>query len=114
MLRIDPEMTILALLELLANASHFRADNSKTVIKASAQGAAVCVTLREHCLHPPAVAPEDWGLQPLLSTRRGAYGLGLFRVRRIVELQGGSFEVRYADPEQTLISSVTLPVASPS
>ncbi len=114
LLRIDPDMTMLALLELLANASHFRAGDAKTIIEAAVQGEMALVTLREHSPQPPAIPMEDWGCHPLLSTRRGAYGLGLFRVRHIVESQGGCFAARYDAPAQTLVSTVTLPAASPS
>lgn len=31
---------------------------------------------------------EDWGRKPFVSARRGHYGLGLFRVRRLLEAQG--------------------------
>ena len=68
-------------------------------------------------LHPPGSyrrcagdRPERWG-EPLLSGRRGAYGLGLFRVRRILETQGGELSFVFSAAENLLTTTATLPGA---
>ena len=110
-LSVDPETTMSALLELLANALRFGGEDADIRFTVAAGPAAAVVTLRETPTPPPVILLETWGRSPLLSTRRGAYGLGLFRVRRILESQGGSYGVEYAASDQTLTTRVTLPLA---
>ena len=110
-LSIDPETTMWAFLELLANALRFGGKEAAIAVAASANVDAVAVTLVETPCSPPAVALETWGRRPLLSTWRGAYGIGLFRVRRILESQGGSYHVEYSASDETLTTRVTLPLA---
>jgi signal transduction histidine kinase len=112
-LAIDPELSLSALLELLANALHFGGERAAIGFLAEARpDGGVTVTLRESLDTPPAIAPEDWGLTPLLTTRRNAYGLGLFRVRRIVAAQGGSLDVEYSAGNRVLATAITLPGGS--
>ena len=110
-LSVDPETTMSAFLELLANALRFGGEGSAVTFTGTVDAGAAVVTLRETPSPPPAIPPQAWGRSPLLSTRRGAYGLGLFRVRRILESQGGSYRVEYTAPDQTLTTRVTLPLA---
>ncbi len=108
-LTIDPELSLKALLEVLGNALHFSGEAAVVRFLAEARpgGGGVAVTVRETQPVPPAIPLEDWGRAPLLTTRRNAYGLGLFRVRQIVEAQGGALSVAYS--EQILATSITLP-----
>lgn len=115
-LHVDPELTITALRELLANADHF-ADQTLPRFSCIVTGGdtAVEFTLKEPRTALPGTALEDWGRTPLASTRRGAYGLGLFRARRILEAQGGGLKVSYSATQQLLETTATLPcTASPS
>ena len=110
-LSVDPETTMSALLELLANALRFSSEGTEIIFAVALDAAAAAVILRESQPAAPAIPLEDWGRSPLLSTRRGAYGLGLFRARRIVEAQGGSYGVEYSAAEQALTTRITLPLA---
>jgi signal transduction histidine kinase len=110
-LSIDPETTMSAFLELLANALRFGGETTAIIMTASVDADRVAVTLRETPSPMPAFPLEAWGRSPLLSSRRGAYGIGLFRVRRILESQGGSYRVEYSAFDQTLTTRVTLPLA---
>lgn len=111
---IDPELMLIAFLEILANAMHFgRVPLAMSFdATAAAGGAALTVTLREHPEAAPALPCAEWGRTPLFTTRRGAYGLGLFRVRRIVEMHGGEYSAAYAENTGVLTTSVTLPAAA--
>ena len=110
LLAVDPELTINALLELLSNAVHFTRGESEPVqVQASISGEALVFALVESQTAAPTVTPEQWGRTPLLTTRRGAYGLGLFRVRRCLESQGGTLDVQYSAEQHTLTTRVTLP-----
>ena len=109
-LEVDPELSLSALLELLANAIHFGGESPAISLLAEAPAAGgITVTLRESHSQPPAVAAGDWGRTPLLTTRRGAYGLGLFRVRRIIEAQGGTLRADYSAANNVLTTMISLP-----
>ncbi len=111
-LKVDPDLTINALLELLANGLHFtRAEALPIRVQVSAIDGGVSFLLQEPQQTEPTVTPEEWGRAPLLTTRRGAYGLGLFRVRRGLESQGGTLDVEYSSAQQSLTTRVTLPGA---
>ena len=110
-LAIDPETTMSAFLELLANALRFGGKETAISMTASANADAASISLVETPSSPPTVALEAWGRSPFLSSRRGAYGIGLFRVRRILESQGGSYHVEYSASGQTLTTRVILPLA---
>ena len=109
MLSVDPELTLNALLELLSNALSF-ADDTTSRFRATVTATAdkATVTLQEPRASQPGVTLQDWGRAPLLTTRRGAYGLGLFRVRRAIEAQGGELEVDYSPENQMLTTKVAL------
>jgi signal transduction histidine kinase len=111
---IDPELTLGALLEILANALQFGSacEASITFLAEERAGGSVVMQVREAQPMPPAVSPADWGRAPLLTTRNSAYGLGLFRVRRIIEAQGGSLEADYAAGSSVLTTTITLPGAA--
>ena len=54
---------------------------------------------------------ENWGRQPLRGVSRGQYGLGLHRVRAIIEAHGGTMHARYDQKESMLITTCNLPVS---
>ena len=110
-LSVDPESTMSAFLELLGNALRFGGGQAALTFSASATAAGLVAALREAPAAPPTLPPEGWGRRPLLSTRRGAYGLGLFRARRILEMQGGTYHAEFSAPAEELTTRVTLPLA---
>ena len=107
---VDPDVTLNAVLELLNNALHF-ADAGTPVRCGLREESGEFVCSVKETLGAPAGSPENWGRLPLESTRRGAYGLGLFRARRGLEAQGSRLEFRYLPEEKSLIATVTLPGA---
>jgi K+-sensing histidine kinase KdpD len=109
-LLIDPELTLSALLEVLGNALHFGGarETSITFLAEARADGSVVLELREPQSEPPGVSPADWGRAPLLTTRRNAYGLGLFRVRQIIGAQGGSLQAEYAAGAGVLTTAITL------
>jgi len=54
---------------------------------------------------------ENWGRQPLGKVRQGHYGLGLNRVRAILEAHGGDLRVQYDPTASALVSTITLPIS---
>ena len=109
MLSVDPELTINALLELLVNAMHFAQKDAQPIrVQISSTVEHTVFLVEESQTVTPSVPTHDWGRTPLLTTRRGAYGLGLFRVRRCLETQGSTLEANYSADDQLLTTEVTL------
>ena len=109
-LLVDPDASIVAVLELFANLVRFVG----TPIRCTAAVADgfLTFTLQERPSTPLSAPTEQWGREPLLSTRRGAYGLGLFRATRLLESQGGTLRAAYSAPDNLLTTTVTLPLAA--
>lgn len=109
-LQIDPLITQQALLELFANAFHHERDVKEIKAKACVDGENFVFELRE----PKAkfeLSTADWGREPLRYLSHGHYGLGLNRIRLIVEAHQGTFSADYDSATATLTSKVTLPIA---
>jgi len=94
-IEMDFEQLIAALSEVLQNAWQFRGSADAPVeFHARPAGDEFVFEIRAPLSHPaePALPPECWGVEPLVSTRRGGYGLGLFHARRIISALGGRVE----------------------
>jgi nitrogen-specific signal transduction histidine kinase len=52
-----------------------------------------------------------WGRAPLVTTRRGGYGLGLYHARQLFTLHGGDVEFRSNPEKSAVVSRITLPLA---
>ena len=110
-IEIDPQLLQEAILELFANAfCHGRGAGPIHVTAATLDGQFI-FTLREPKTEFDGLT-ERWGMEPFSKVKHGHYGLGLSRVRRIVEAHGGSFSARYDSAAATLITSVVLPLAA--
>jgi two-component system sensor histidine kinase TctE len=108
-LQIDPQLMQEAILELFTNAfGHDRAEGNLTVYS----------RVEDDCfvfeLQEPkksfATLTDSWGQQPLLKVGRGHYGLGLHRVRTIVENHQGQLQAHYVSATSSLHTKITLPL----
>jgi K+-sensing histidine kinase KdpD len=110
-LEIDPQLFQEVFVELFANAfQHDRAEGA-LVARARINDGRFLFTLHE----PKSVFSSDtknWGREPLRNIKQRHYGLGLNRVRAIIEAHGGELQVQYDPKAATLISTVTLPVST--
>ena len=107
---IDPQLLQLALLELFANA--FRHDPSGDALKVTARIEDNLFVLRLHESKKRFdLTLENWGREPLRKVGQGHYGLGLNRVRVIVEAHGGTFGAHYDPATSTLTTTIKLPVS---
>jgi K+-sensing histidine kinase KdpD len=109
-LEIDPQLMQLALLELFDNAFYHEPGDGKLAVDARVEGDRFVFELREP-KKTFAALTENWGRQPLLRVGRGHYGLGLHRVRVIVEAHQGQLQARYVSATSSLHTSVTLPLS---
>lgn len=111
---VDPELVLSACLELLANATQFAKEGSSMTVKMESASLGVDILIEQTLAEELADSPTDWGKSPLQSTRRGAYGLGLFRARRSLAAQGANLDFVHAAEKGVLLTKVTLRAVVPS
>jgi len=112
MLNIDPQLFQEVFVELFANAFQHDRGNGALIARASISDGKFVFRLHE----PKAVFSsntQNWGREPLRNIRQRHYGLGLNRVRAIVEAHGGKLQAQHDLKAATLISTMTLPISSP-
>lgn len=110
---VDVEMFFGALTELFHNAFQFRGNGAKIDVWVGIEEGQFVVEIHEK-KPAPATPPEHWGEQPFVTSRRSAYGLGLFRVRRSVAAHRGNLSFSYDSSRTLLKSRVALPTATPT
>jgi K+-sensing histidine kinase KdpD len=109
MLNVDPQLLQETFIELFANA--FRHNRGKGVLVATAKidNNQFLFTLEE----PKArfdLPTDNWGREPLRQISQGHYGLGLNRVRAIIEAHGGELYAQHNPEHSTLITRLSLPL----
>lgn len=106
--QIDLHQTLSAAIAVLRNAFQFREEGAAVrVIGSSQSGQAVLEVRESKTILQDEVPPEQWGVEPLRSTRPGGYGLGLHQARQIAEAQAGSLETSFTGSE--LVTRIALP-----
>src|SRR5262245_331485 len=106
-LNVDPQLFKEVFVELFANAFQHDRGKGALVARARISDGRFVFTLHE----PKAVFSSDtqtWGREPLRHIRQRHYGLGLNRVRAIIEAHGGELLVRYEPTAETVVSTVAL------
>jgi Osmosensitive K+ channel histidine kinase len=110
-LNIDPQLFQEVFVELFTNAFQHDRGKGALVARARISDGRFLFTLQE----PKVVFSSDtqnWGREPLRNIRQRQYGLGLNRIRAIIEAHGGELQAEF-DPEAAmLVSTVVLPVSS--
>ena len=112
MLNVDPQLFQEVFVELFANAFQHDRGNGAFVARARLSDGTFVFSLEES----KAVFSSDtrnWGREPLRHIRQRHYGLGLNRVRAIIDAHGGKLQAQYDPKAATLISTMTLPIPSP-
>ena len=110
-LNVDPQLLQEVFTELFANA--FRHDRGKGPLLAKGK-------IDNHqflfTLHEPKdrfdLATQNWGREPIRQISQRHYGLGLNRVRCIVEAHGGKLHAQYDPNVSALVTTLTFPVAT--
>jgi K+-sensing histidine kinase KdpD len=110
MLNVDPQLLLQAFSEIFANA--FQHDRGKGALIATARSdrKRFVFSLREPKTRFES-STENWGREPFQKITRGHYGLGLNRVRVIMEAHGGEMHAEYDPKGSTLLTRLTLPLA---
>jgi K+-sensing histidine kinase KdpD len=110
-LNIDPQLLLPAFLELFANAFRHGASDAAISVSAQTENGRFVFLLREP-KQSFERSTDNWGREPFHSVSQGHYGLGLHRTRGIIEAHGGQLKARYEQETSSLVTTVTLPVAS--
>jgi two-component system sensor histidine kinase ResE len=109
-LNIDPQLFQEVFSELVGNALRHDRGKGALVAEVSINDERLLFTLRE-----PKTAfslnTQNWGREPLRKTSQRHYGLGLNRVRTIIEAHGGELQAQYDAEAGTLVSTVVVPVS---
>jgi signal transduction histidine kinase len=109
-LNIDPQLLQEAIIELFANAFQHDRGKGALVAEAKIDKKRFLITLREPKI-PFESSTENWGCEPLRKVSQGHYGLGLNRVRTIVEAHGGEMHAQYDPKASTLVTTLILPLS---
>lgn len=103
--KVDIQMMASVFLELLKNAAT-HSKHAPITISVQKQGDLVRFEMRETKESP--VDTTEWG-KPFYSTERNTYGLGLWTVYNMVQVNEGEFQQQYIPAEKVLTSTITLP-----
>jgi len=110
-LNIDPQLFQEVFVELFANAFQHDRGNGPVVARARISDGRFLFSL-----HEPKAAfsseTQKWGREPFRNIRQRHYGLGLNRVRAIIEAHGGELQAQYDPKAATLVSTMALPMSS--
>jgi len=99
-LELDLNQTLAALMAVLNNAFQCRQEGASVRVMGAMEGGRAVIEVREaKPTFESQTPPEQWGAEPLRSTRSGGYGLGLYHARQIAVAQGGSLETSYTGSE---------------
>jgi K+-sensing histidine kinase KdpD len=107
---VDPQQLQHAFLEVFRNAFEYEKGEGAISAVAKIDNGKLVFNLRE----PKAdfeLATDNWGRQPLGKVRQGHYGLGLNRVRGILEAHGGDLRAQFDPKASELVTSITLPIS---
>ena len=108
-LNVDPQLLQETLTELFANAFRHNRGKGQLVATAKIDNNQFLFTLEE----PKArfnLPTDNWGREPLRTISQGHYGLGLNRVRAIVDAHGGELHAQHNPENSTLITRLSLPL----
>jgi signal transduction histidine kinase len=109
---VDIDMFFRGLAEFFKNACQFREANRPIEVHVDAEDGMMVLKLVEGKSSVPS-PPETWGHDPLISTRRGGFGMGLFYAHQVIALHGGEVAVTFDSAMEQLTTRVSLPLAVP-
>jgi K+-sensing histidine kinase KdpD len=110
-LKIDPNHLLEALLEIFENAFLHGRGEGKLIALARVRDRRFFFELREPKKQFDR-STENWGAAPLSRISHAHYGLGLYRVRTILEAHHGQLSASYDSSASVLVITAELPVLS--
>jgi K+-sensing histidine kinase KdpD len=110
MLSIDPELLTWAFIEFFANAFQHGRGEGNLLAAARIERKQFIFTLQEP-KEQFGLSTENWGHEPMRQISQGHYGLGLNRVRIILEAHSGEMHAHYDSSASMLITTLTMPLA---
>lgn len=108
-LNADPQLLEQAFVELFTNAFRHERNVKSIKAKVSIENDRFVFALQE----PKArfeLSTDKWGHEPLRNVNQGRYGLGLNRMRIILETHDGNLEARFDRASSVLATTITLPL----
>ena len=105
---VDVERFGEAMIEIFQNAFQFREKGKAPAFRSSISENHLRLEVIEEKSAP--VDPTEWGTAPLVTTRRGGYGLGLFNARRIIAMHQGVWSARFDSKAAALVTRVSIPI----
>jgi len=99
-----------ALAEFFKNAWQWREKDGVIEADWSCRKGLLVLKLTEPKTAAP-LEPEKWGLEPLVSTRRGGFGMGLYYARQVIRKHRGGVEFAFNAAKGEFMTHVTLPLA---
>jgi K+-sensing histidine kinase KdpD len=111
MLDVDPQLLQEAISELFANAFRHIRGKDNVVVTVKMESDQFLFTMEEPKARLEGIT-DNWG--PLRKVTPNHYGLGLHRVRAIIEAHGGKMHAHYDPNASMLITTLALPVSSGS
>jgi K+-sensing histidine kinase KdpD len=109
-LDVDPQMLQEAFIELFANAFQHDCGEGELIVTARIDKNQFIFTLDEPKTRFE-LSTQNWGREPLRKVGHGHYGVGLNRVRVIMEAHGGEMQARYDSKTARLITMLMLPLS---
>lgn len=109
---VDIEMFFGALQRIFENAFQFAETGAEIKAHVFTEPGRFVLALAES-KSTLASDPSHWGREPFVSTRRGGYGLGLFRAQSFLAAQDGDLQFTHDSGRALLTTRVTLPLAHP-
>jgi len=109
-LNVDPQLLQEAIIELFANAFCHERGKGALAAEVKIDKDRFLFTLQE----PKSrfeLSTKNWGRAPLRKVSHGHYGLGLNRVRTIVEAHGGELHAQYDPKSSALVTALILPLS---
>jgi len=108
---LDIELIFRAFSEFFKNAFHFREKGREITARIFTERGRLVFELREGKSALPS-PPETWGREPLVGTRRGGFGMGLFCARRILEGHQATVDSTFDPAAEMLTTRLSLPLAA--
>jgi K+-sensing histidine kinase KdpD len=112
-LDVDPQLLQEALSELFTNAFRHIRGKGNVVLTVKMENGQFLFIMEEPKA-PLEGSADNWGCEPLREVSPNHYGLGLHRVRAIIEAHGGKMHAHYDPNASILMTTLALPVSSGS